>query len=123
MSVNNSLSASRASVVHFVVDYDCQPPVVEIESPSIPTPGNTAALCDLTLNEAVPLWLEPTVSLQFDLFFTVLGLSMVSSVCVCVCCLCVREFVCVTLCVRVYLCVSELLCVRTFVCLNLCVWI
>ena len=62
VSVNNSLSASRASTLHFVVDYDCQPPVVEIDSPSIPTPGNTAALCHLTLTQASPLWLEPSVS-------------------------------------------------------------
>ena len=57
VSVNNSLSRSRASVVHFVVDYDCQPPTVDIDSPAIPV-----ALCHLTLTPAVPVWLEPQVS-------------------------------------------------------------
>ena len=68
VSVNNSLSAARASAVHFVVDYDCQPPEVEIDSASIPTPANTAALCHLTLTEDVPLWLEPSVSLCMGWF-------------------------------------------------------
>ena len=65
VSVNNSLSSLRASVVHFVVDYDCQPPVVVIESPSVPATGENAAHCHLSLTQAVPLWLEPKVSIFF----------------------------------------------------------
>ena len=67
MVVNNTLSSSRASIVHFVVDYDCQPPDVEIENPSIPAKAaaalnaKTAAGCHLSLTQAVPLWLEPSV--------------------------------------------------------------
>ena len=65
VSVNNSLSSLRASVVHFVVDYDCQPPVVVIESPSVPATGENTAHCHLSLTQAVPLWLEPKVSIFF----------------------------------------------------------